>query len=148
MYQDNATSDPFTLTTPTPTQKPPKRNQFLFRSLVGLAVISGVLIITKPSKSDYDVHIAPTLVGEAQNAYCQGIQLPKEFQGLGDVTGNLCRSAIAGSTTAIGQDRLKEFASNSSNCQNYALVLVCSTEIPGKKISKVGLLRQFFQLPN
>jgi hypothetical protein len=122
--------------------------RFLGRGIAIVAVVVGTFILTKPSKSDYDVHIAETIVGELQQTYCQGVTLPKELNEFGSIAANWCKSGIAASSTAMGRDRLREYASNASTCKHYIVLSICTTEIPGKKITKLGLLRQFFLLPD
>ncbi|MBE9031100.1 DUF4359 domain-containing protein [filamentous cyanobacterium LEGE 11480] len=129
--------------------KPPIQTKWglITAALLGISV---TCILTKPNKQAYVDNISPHFINSIQGDVCTNLlALPKQLSGVGQIIQSSCRSGISSSAIILGEARLQEFIKYNSRRQHDCILFnVWVTEIPGKKITKVGILGQFIALPN
>lgn len=112
------------------------------KGAIALVVLSGIMIVTNPSKDGYVDYAAPKLVPEIQSAICKGPQLPQGLNIAGTSAGDICKNAIS-IGLGLNQNTLKQFIDTTTTRQNLILFSIYTTEVPGATFKTLGVFGNY-----
>ncbi len=108
-----------------------------------LFVLAGVMVFTNPNQDTYVSYATNKLSKELPDSVCQTPdKLPLWLRSIAKATSETCKSGLASGLTSQ-KDTFKQVLSESTERQNYQVLSVYTTEIPGYTVKTVGVLGQF-----
>lgn len=117
-------------------------------SLIPIAIISGVMLFTNPSKTDYIDYAATRFVKQTKEAMCKTSQTkdtPEWQKTFGELVEGACKGALELVGKNIRED-VEKYISNATEKQNFLLFTIYSTELLDQKIHTVGVFGNFITL--
>jgi hypothetical protein len=116
-----------------------KITNFLGFGALALLLLSGGMVVTKPTKSDYVKYASTKLATELKKAYCKESKVPKFLQDFAGMWANACETGL---TTR--SDLIRQFLDSSTKEQDYLILSIYQTEVANYKYETLGAFGNFF----
>lgn len=122
----------------------------MLKSLLGKAafaflLLGGVMFFSNPNEDTYASYATKKLSNEIPNSICKQPELPLWLRNFGKTTSDACKSGLAAGIGTQGNS-FKEFIAQSTKRDNYQVISIYTTEIPGYTVKTVGAFGNFITL--
>ncbi len=127
----------------------------LLKSKVGLgaitlAIIASAMAITNPNREEYVNYASAHLIDEVKNSLCQSPEVQTDSDTLREIAQDValgisgfCKGAVTAGGI-VGLNPVKNIIDSRTTRQNWLIVSIYTTNVPGKTFKTVGVFDNFF----
>lgn len=114
---------------------------FLGKATFALLLFGGVMFFSNPNEDSYASYAANKISKEIPDALCKTPELPLWLRNIGKTAADTCKSGLK--AIATDNNGFEELITQSTKRDNYQLISIYTTELPGYTVKTVGAFGNF-----